>query len=75
MDSDENINIRGRLRAHAARQLTIARMGAPDDWQVELRALIQAERVPAPLLAKGSDTRLFVESFAIFFVAAMMFLI
>jgi len=37
--------------------------------------LASAERVPAPLLAKGSDTRLFVESFAILFVAAMMFLI
>ena len=47
----------------------------PDDWQAELRAMLQAERVATPVLARGSDARLFLESFAIFFVATMMFLI
>ncbi|KTE22189.1 hypothetical protein ATE67_06140 [Sphingopyxis sp. H050] len=75
MDAEDQIDIRHRLRAHAARQLTIARMNAPDDWRAELRAMLQAERVAKPLLARGSDMRLFAESFAIFFVATMMFLI
>ena len=75
MDSDDQIDIRGRLRAYATRELTIARLTMPDDWQAELRAMLQAERVPLALWARGSDTRLFLESFAIFFVATMMFLI
>ena len=75
MDSDGQIDIRGRLRAQAARQLTIARLGAPDDWQGELRDALRAQRVLPSPWARGSDARLFVESFAIFFVAAMMFLI
>jgi hypothetical protein len=75
MDAEDQIDIRARLRAHNARQLKIAQLNMPDDWQAELRALIQAERIPPSILARGSDTRLFLESFAIFFVATMMFLI
>ena len=75
MDSDAQIDIRQRLRAHAARQLAIARLSAPADWQGELREALRAQRaLPSPW-ARGSDMRLFVESFAIFFVATMMFLI
>jgi len=75
MDSDAQIDIRGRLRSHAARQLVIARLNAPEDWQGELVSTLRAQRaVPSPW-ARGSDTRLFLESFAIFFVATMMFLL
>lgn len=73
MESD-HIDIRGRIRAHTARQLTIARLGAPDDWQGELRTALAAHREPATLFA-GSDLRLFLQSFAVFFTATMMFLI
>lgn len=75
MDAEDQIDIRGRLRAHSARQLRIAQLNMPDNWQAELRGMLQAERVAPPLLARGSDMRLFLESFAIFFVATMMFLI
>ena len=75
MDSDGQIDIRERLRAHGARQLAIARLSAPDDWQGELRDTLRGQRaLPSPW-ARGSDTRLFVESFAICFVATMMFLL
>jgi len=75
MDSDAQIDIRERLRAYAARQLAIARLSAPEDWQGELREALRAQRaLPSPW-ARGSDVRLFVESFAIFFVATLMFLI
>ncbi|MGQ3101352.1 MAG: hypothetical protein CVT78_03360 [Alphaproteobacteria bacterium HGW-Alphaproteobacteria-17] len=73
MESD-HIDIRGRIRAHTARQLTIARLGAPDDWQAELRHALAAHREPATIFA-GSDLRLFLQSFAVFFTATMMFLI
>jgi hypothetical protein len=75
MDSDDQINIRERLRLHAARQLTIARLNGAGDWQGELRETLRVDRaLPSPW-ARGSDTRLFLESFAIFFVATMMFLL
>lgn len=75
MDSDDHIDIRRRLRAHGARQLTLARLSAPDDWQGELRgALAEQRRRPSPF-SHGSDIRLFAESFAIFFTATMMFLL
>lgn len=73
MDS-EHINIRRRIRAHGARQLTIAQLSAPDDWQTELRRAIAAHSKPVPIFS-GSDLRLFLQSFAIFFTATMMFLI
>ena len=74
MDSDDHIDIRGRIRAHGARQLVIARLIAPADWQGELRTALAAHRQPVTIFA-GSDLRLFVQSFAVFFTATMMFLL
>lgn len=75
MDSDDHIDIRGRIRAHGARQLTIARLSAPEDWQGELRSALAAHRDERAFWSQGGDVRLFLQSFAIFFTAAMMFLI
>lgn len=75
MDSDDPIDIRGRLRAHGARQAHIARLAAPQDWQGELRQALTETRARQPLFMRSSDIRLFAESFAIFFTAAMIFLI
>lgn len=74
MDSKDHIDIRSRIRAHGARQLVIARLRAPADWQGELRTALAAHREPVTIFA-GSDLRLFIQSFAIFFTATMMFLI
>ncbi len=74
MDSDDHIDIRRRIRAHAARQLVIARLSAPDDWQRELRIAIAAHREPVTIFS-NDDFRLFLQSFAIFFTATMMFLL
>ncbi len=73
MDSD-HIDIRRRIQAHRARHLTIARLSAPADWQGELRQALAAHREPVTIFA-GSDLRLFLQSFAVFFTATMMFLI
>ncbi|MBW8297708.1 hypothetical protein [Sphingopyxis sp.] len=73
MDSD-HIDIRRRIQAHSARKLTIARLSAPADWQGELRQALAAHREPVTIFA-GSDLRLFLQSFAVFFTATMMFLI
>lgn len=73
MDSD-HIDIRRRIQAHSSRQLTIARLSAPADWQGELRQALAAHREPVSIFA-GSDLRLFLQSFAVFFTATMMFLI
>ncbi|MBL0767707.1 hypothetical protein JI743_02685 [Sphingopyxis sp. DHUNG17] len=75
MNSDDIIDIRGRIRAHGARQLTLARLAAPTDWESELRLALQEQRVRPSIFAQGSDLRLFAESFAIFFTAAMLFLL
>ena len=75
MDSDDPIDIRGRLRAHGARQARIARLAALQDWQGELRQALAETRAASPLFARDADIRLFAESFAIFFTAAMVFLI
>ena len=74
MDSDDHIDIRGRVREHGARQLVIARLGAPADWQGELRAVLAAHREPVTIFS-NNDFRLFLQSFAIYFTATMMFLI
>lgn len=74
MDSSEHIDIRGRVRDHGARRLVIARLNAPVDWQRELRAAIAAHREPATIFS-NNDLRLFLQSFAIFFTATMMFFI
>jgi hypothetical protein len=75
MDSDDHIDIRGRIRAHGSRQLTIARLSAPADWEGELRRALAAQREERSFWSQGGDVRLFLQSFAIFFTAAMMFLI
>jgi hypothetical protein len=46
MDSDEHIDIRERIRAYGARQLVLARLSAPEDWQGELRGALAAQSVP-----------------------------
>lgn len=74
MDSNDHIDIRHRVRAHGARQLVIARLNAPEDWQRELRTALAAHREPVSIFA-GSDLRLFLQSFAVFFTAMMMFLL
>jgi hypothetical protein len=74
MDTDDHIDIRRLIRAHGARQLTIARLNAPQDWQRELRTALAAHREPVSIFS-GSDLRLFLQSFAVFFTATMMFLI
>ncbi len=75
MDSDEQIDIRSRIRAYGARQLTLARLSAPADWQDELRSALRAQRTPRPIFSSGGDVRLFLESFAVFFTATMIFLL
>ena len=74
MDSNDHIDIRSRIRAHGARQLVIARLRAPADWQGELRTALAAHRQPVTIFS-GSDLRLFLQSFAVFFTATVMFLI
>ena len=74
MDSDKPIDIRRLIREHGARQLTIARLNAPADWQGELRTALAAHREPVTIFS-SNDFRLFVQSFAIFFTATMMFLL
>ncbi len=72
-DSD-TVNIRERVRAHHLRQLKVAALAAPADWQAALRAALAAERKPAPLLVSTSDVKLFLQSFAVFFTTLMVFL-
>jgi hypothetical protein len=74
MNSDDQIDIRGRVRDHGKRQLVIARLSAPADWQGELRAALAAHREPVTIFS-ANDFRLFLQSFAIFFTATMMFLL
>ena len=74
MDSDDHIDIRGRVRDHGTRQMVIARLRAPVDWQGELRAALVVHREPVTIFSTN-DFRLFLQSFAIFFTAAMMFLL
>lgn len=73
-DSELRIDIRDRIRAHGARQLTIARLAAPADWENRLRHAIAQHREPVTIF-QGSDLRLFVQSFLVFFTATMVFLI
>ena len=74
-DPEQRIDIRGVVRAHGARQLAIARLAAPADWQGELRHALAEQRRPRGPFSSSSDLRLFLESFAIFFTATMMFLL
>lgn len=74
IDPDLRIDIRDRLRAHGRRQLVIARMRAPADWEGALRRELAQHRRPQPIFG-ATDLKLFLQSFAIFFTATMMFLI
>lgn len=71
---DQPIDIRARLRANQQRSVHVARLSAPVDWQAELREAIASTRLPRPLLFSRADARQFLQSFAIFFTAAMVFL-
>ena len=73
-DPELRIDIRDRVRAHGNRQVIIARMIAPADWQGELRHELAQHRAPLSMVG-SSDLKLFLQSFAIFFTATMMFLI
>lgn len=75
MDSDDHIDIRQRVRAHGARELAIARLGAPEDWQAALRSTLAEQRGQRDLWSRDGDLRLFFESFAIFFTATIIFLL
>lgn len=74
MAFDQPIDIRARLRASQQRQVQIARLAAPADWQAELRAAIAHTRGPRTLWFSRADAKQFLQSFAIFFTAAMVFL-
>ncbi len=73
-DSDDSVNIRQRVRDHHLRQLKVAALGAPADWQLALREALIAERKPQPLWVSARDVKLFLQSFVIFFVTLMVFL-
>lgn len=73
-DPELRIDIRDRLRSHGRRQLVIARMSAPADWEGALRYELAQHRRPQTLVG-STDLKLFLQSFAIFFTATMMFLI
>jgi hypothetical protein len=70
----ETINIRHRVRAHHLRQLKVAALAAPADWQAALRDALAAERKPVPLIVSTADLKLFLQSFTVFFVTLMVFL-
>lgn len=72
--SPTTVNIRQRVRDHHMRQLKVAALAAPADWQSALRAALQAERGPTPPIISTRDVKLFVQSFLIFFTALMVFL-
>lgn len=73
-DEEVPINIRQRLRDHHLRQLKVAALGAPADWQSALRQALTAERQPQPLWLSARDLKLFLQSFLIFFTTLMVFL-
>ncbi|NJS14416.1 MAG: hypothetical protein HC788_07115 [Sphingopyxis sp.] len=70
----ESVDIRQRLREHHLRQLKVAALSAPADWQSALRAALASERKPQPLLVSARDVKLFLQSFLIFFTTLMVFL-
>lgn len=73
-DELEYTDIRKRLREHHLRQLKVAALGAPADWQTALREALTAERKPQPLWLSARDAKLFLQSFLIFFTSLMVFL-
>lgn len=70
----ETVNIRQRVREHHLRQLKVAALAAPADWQAALRDALIAERKPVPLIVSTADLKLFLQSFVVFFVTLMVFL-
>ena len=70
----ESVNIRQRLREHHLRQLKVAALAAPADWQSALRDALAAERKPEALVVSAADLKLFLQSFAVFFTTLMVFL-
>ena len=73
-DPELRIDIRDRIRDHGRRQVAIARLTAPIDWEGALRHAIAQHREPVTIF-KGSDLKLFVQSFLVVFTATMAFLI
>ena len=73
-DEIDTVDIRQRLREHHLRQLKIAALGAPADWQLALREALATERKPQPLWFSARDVKLFLQSFIIFFVGLMVYL-
>ena len=73
-DPELRVDIRDRIRDHGRRQVAIARLSAPVDWEGALRQAITQHREPVTIF-KGSDLKLFVQSFLMFFTATMVFLI
>ncbi len=71
--SEPRINIRDRLRAYNQRQIQVARLSAPADWKGELRQALAAHREPQPTWFSYDDAKLFLQSFAVFFIATFVF--
>lgn len=72
-DPELRIDIRDRIRDHGSRRVAIARLSAPVDWEGALRQAIAQHREPVTIF-KGSDLKLFVQSFLVCFTATMVFL-
>jgi len=70
----ESVDIRQRVREHHLRQLKVAALSAPADWQSALRAELVAERKTEPVWIGMNDVKLFLQSFLIFFLTLMVFL-
>lgn len=68
------IDIRQRLRDHHLRELKVAALGAPADWQSALREALAREYVKPPIGLSPRDVKLFLQSFLIFFTTLMVFL-
>lgn len=71
--SEPRIDIRDRLRAYNQRRVEVARLSAPADWQGELRRALAEHREPQPAWISYNDAKLFLQSFAIFFVVTFVF--
>ena len=72
---DRPIDIRARVSGARRRERRLAQLNAPADWHDQLRAAIAETQGPRPLWFSSADAKMFLNSFAIFFVAAMAFLI
>jgi hypothetical protein len=70
----DSVDIRQRLREHHLRQLKVAALSAPVDWQSALRDALATERKAQPMFISMRDVKLFLQSFLIFFTTLMVFL-